>query len=344
MEPARLNPAIPIPRAKVFAKARELNLSPSEDRFDRFRKAHLLDDLVPITGSMQRGFLPEQANRFLFLLWLGKALGQRLKPSALAFWLCWYGADDVPPELVCEHIDRTLVSFLALMRREFDRRRVPVHGVRKPEQWEKVSRPWGRFVLKHYIGRAVNNPVARQVFSWTVGLALRALLSPTSFDVVAPVVRRLGRLIGVDTAKTEALREIWAALSEGVQLFTLDEHKNPLVAVIREINAADPSQIIALVHDTRLVVGAMGAAIPFFRIDAAPTASDPNDKKLVYIAKHFAPGMVAAITLTRNFPHAIEMRRNLREGNYQPVIGEFHQIKIVTDNIAAKIGIGEKHE
>ncbi|MGA7201583.1 MAG: hypothetical protein WBX26_07125, partial [Candidatus Cybelea sp.] len=105
MQPERVDPPIPIPKAKVFAKATELNLSPSEDRLDRFRKAQLLDDLVPIPGTTQRGFFPAQANRFLFLLWLGKALGQRLRPSAMAFWLCWYGADDVPPELVCEHID-----------------------------------------------------------------------------------------------------------------------------------------------------------------------------------------------------------------------------------------------
>lgn len=331
-----------IPKAKVFARATELNLSPSEDRLDRFRKAQLLDDLVLIPGTTQRGFLPEQANRFLFLLWLGRALGQRLRPSAMAFWLCWYGVDGVPPELVCEHIDRTLVSFLAMMGREFDRRRVPVKGVRNPEQWQKVEKPWGKFVLKHYFGRAINSPIARQVFSRTAGLALRALIAPTSFDAVAPIVRRLGHLIGVDASKTEAFREIWAALREGVQLFTLDQHKNPLVTEIRKINATDPALIIPIVRDTRLMVAAMGAAFPIYRMDAAPEAADPNDKKLVYIAKHFAPGMVAATALTRDFPHAIEMRENLRKGNYEPVVAEFHQIKIVTDNIAARIGIGPK--
>ena len=332
-----------IPKAEVFAKATELGLAPSDDRFDRFRKAALLDELIPIAGTNQRAFTLEQANRFAFLLGLSKALGsKRPRPSALAFWLCWYGFDDIPAELICEHIDRTMLSFLAMMRREFERKRVPISGVRDPKRWEKVGKPWGKFMLKYYLRRAIGNPIAQQAFSWTFSLALRAIASETSFDAVAPMLQRVAYVFGIDKAKVEGLREIWSAFSEGLQLFALDVSKNPLIGTIREINAKDPELIIPIVRDTRLVVYAMGAVFPIFQTAKAPLAEDPNDKTLAYIAKHFAPGMAAVVALTRDFPHAIEMCRKLREGNFQPLLEEFHQVKVVTDDMMRKIGIEAK--
>jgi hypothetical protein len=331
-----------IPKSVVFAKAEELQLSPSDDRFDRFRKAGLLNDLAPIAGTTLHGFTKDQANRFIFLLAVCKVLGKRPRLSALAFWLCWYGADDVPTDLVCEHVERTMLSYLALLRREFDRKRVPPKGMRNPRRWERAGQPWAKFILKNLLRRAVDNPIAREVLSWTVGLALRALISPTSFDAVASILQRLAYLIGIDKSKIEAQRELRAALSEGAQLFTLDANANPLVEAVRAVRAHDPNAIIPIVRDTRLTVGAMGAVFPIFRIANAPLVDDPNDKTQAYMAKHFAPGMTAVVALTRDMPHAVELHRAMREGNYRPALQEFHQIKAVTDDIAARIGVGAK--
>jgi|GEM_PF-5668157 hypothetical protein len=342
MEQQHHDTAALIPKTTVFAKATELDLSLSDDKLDRFRKAGLLDDLVPIGGTTQRGFRLAQANRCVALLAICKVLGQRPKFSALAFWLCWYGFEDVPPDLICEHIDRTLLSYLTMLRRELDRKRVPINGVRDPKRWDKVGKPWGRFILKNYLRRAVDNPIAREVFSWTVGLVLRALISQTSFEAVATILQRVAYLVGIDKSKTDALREIWGALSDGVKLFTLDEAQNPLIRVVRQINATDPKMIIPLVHDARLTVGVMGAVFPVFNIAGAPLADDPKDAGRVYVAKHFAPGIVAVLALTRDLPHAISMRRNFREGNFQPALDEFYQVKVITSDMMRKLGIGAK--
>ena len=333
-----------IPKSVVFAKAIELELTPSDDRFDRFRKAGLLHDLAAIPGTTQHGFTKDQANRFIFLLAVSKVLGRRPRLSALAFWLCWYGAENVPADLVCKHVERTMVSFLAYLRREFDRRRVPPKGMRNAQRWERAGQPWAKFILKSLLRRAVDNPIAREVLSWTVGLALRALISPTSFEAVGGILQRLLYLVGVDKSKTEAQRELWATLSEGAQLFTLDADANPLVGAVRVVRAEDPKAIIQIVQDTRRMVGAMGAVFPLFRIANAPLVEDRSNKTQVYMAKHFAPGMTAVTALTRHMPHAIELNRAMREGNYEPVFAEFHQVKVVTDDIAARIGLGANHE
>lgn len=329
-----------IPKSVVFAKAIELELEASDDRFERFRKAGLLRDLTPISGTTQRGFTWDQANRFIFLLAVCKVLGKRPRLSALAFWLCWYGAQDVPADLVCEHVERTMLSFLAKMRREFDRKRVPPKGTRDPRRWKRAGEPWAKFIVKNMFHRAAGNPIAREALTWTIGLVLRAVISPTSFETVAGILQRLCFLIGIDKSKIEAQRQLWLALSEAAPLFTFDVNANPLVGAIRTVRAEDPNAIFQIVQDTRCTVGAMGEVFPIFRLANPPLVEDPNDETQVYMAKHFGPGMTAVIALTRNMPHAIELHRSMREGNYDLVFAEFHQVKVVTDDIAARIGMG----
>jgi hypothetical protein len=158
-----------IPKTVVFAKAEELDLAPSDDRFDRFRKAKLLNDLVQVPGTTQHGFTKDQANRFIFLLAVGKPLGKRPRLSALAFWLCWYGVAEVRPDLICEHVERTIIAFLRYIRREFNRKRVPPKAIRNPRRWERAGDPWAKSILKIMLRRAVDNPLARQVLSSLVG-------------------------------------------------------------------------------------------------------------------------------------------------------------------------------
>jgi|HubBroStandDraft_2_1064218.scaffolds.fasta_scaffold01489_3 hypothetical protein len=331
-----------ISKTEVFAKAEELQLAPSDDRFDRFRKAKLLDDLALIPGTTQRGFTREQANRFITLSAVSKALGKKTRPDALAFWLVWYGFENVPAGLVCDHVERSVTSFLRYMRREFDRKRVPPKGLRNPQRWERAGEPWAKFIIKHLFQRAAGNPVAQEMLSFLVGLALRALISPTSFESVAHLLQRLAFLAGAKKSKVEALREAWTFLGEAMQLFTLDIEQNPLVDAIRKVKAEDMQLIDSLVLDTRNSVDVMGAIFPVFRTASPPLSEDPNDKTKTYIAKHFGPSMTALVALTRDMPHAIEMHRDMREGKYDAALTEFHQVKIVTDDIMMRIGVGAK--
>jgi len=329
------------PKAQVFARATELGFEPSDERFERFRREGLIGDLERIEGTTQHGFTRAQAYRFIALLGFCKALGKRPRRSALAFWLCWYRFDDVPPDLVCEHVERTMLAFIKYMRREFARKRVPIYGVRDPKSWEKAGQPWSKTILKTLLQRARNNPIAQQFFSWTIGVALRALISPPPFAGVARVLRQIAALLGLHQDKTEALEQLWLVLSEGAQLFKLSEAESPLLNVVREVRAANPSDMVELVRDTQLTLAVMGTCFSRFDIRNAPFPEVPGEKISVDLGKHLGPAMVSVTALTRNAPHGAEMRRRFRAGDFDAGLAEFHQFKIIADEIKQRIGAGE---
>jgi hypothetical protein len=173
---------------------------------------------------------------------------------------------------------------------------------------------------------------------------LRALISPITFEGIATIVQRLAYLVGAEKSKAEAQREAWVVLSEGVQMFNHDVDTNPLICAVREVRAEDPNLIFTIVTDTRNTVWAMGEAFPILKTASPPLADDPDDKTKKSVAKLFGPAMTAATAFTRHMPHGIELRRKMREGNFQPALAEFHQIKVITDTVAARIGIGADHE
>jgi hypothetical protein len=333
-----------IPRGTVFAEAARRGLAPSDDRFDRFRASGLITDLAAIKGSNQRGFTPYQAQRFLDLLTLCKKLGtKRPRASALAFWLCWYGATDIPPELVCVHSERSVCTYLHFLGRQYDRRRVPSRSHEDPERWRKAGMPWAKPFIKEVLQSFIDNGMMLDILSTIVGLVLRALFSKTSFEVVAPTIKRLAFLLGIKEIKMEAIRKAWDVIEEGLQqLLTVDERRNPLLVAVREIKANNPHEIIGLVHDTRRTIAAMGHIFPIYRIPAAPEVADPKSDVSKTLARLFPPGITAVLALTRNEPHAIAMRENMRRGNFDPVLQEFYQVRVLRDSIIARISKEQK--
>lgn len=327
-----------IPRGEVFAEAAKRGLEPGDDRFDRFRAAELIADLRPIKGTTQRGFTPAQAQRFIDLLALCKMLGtKRPRASALAFWLCWYGAADIPPKLVCAHIERCVCTYLRFLSRQYDRRRVPRRSHDDPERWRKAGAPWASRFIKELLQSYIDNGIMLDVLSTVIGLALRALFSKTSFEVVAPIIKRLAVFFGLKEITPDAARKGWDLAAEGLQLFNPDERTNPLLVAVRDVNANDPTEIIALVHDARRTVGVMGHIFPTYQIPRAPEVADPTSETSKTLARLFGPGITSVLALTRNEPHAIEMRENMRRGNFDPVVQEFYQVRVIRDSILAHI-------
>ena len=326
-----------LPRSEVFAKATSYGLQPGDDRFDRFRDAGLIEDLVPIKGTNQRGFTRPQAQRFLILLDLCRRLGtKRPRVSALAFWLNWYGYTDVPPELVCEHVKRTIRHVLRFLRREYGRRRVPMRSAQDPDRWRKAGMPWTKPFIREVLTSFIDNGIMLDILSTFVGLALRLLFSQVAFDVVAPILKRLAVLLKMNPDPT-AMRTLWDVAAEGLGLFNPDERTNPLLGAVREVNASDPSEIITLVQDARLHAAAMAHVFPIYDITQAPEVADPSSSISVWLNRHFAPGITAILALTRTSEHAIEMRKNLRTGNVEPVLQEFYQVKVARDTLLARI-------
>jgi hypothetical protein len=326
-----------IPRADVFAEATLRNLEPSEDRFDRFRAAGLITDLANIDGSNQRGFTPIQKQRFLDLLELCKALGsKRPRASALAFWLCWNGAADVPPELVCEHIERSVKTHLRFMARQYDRRRVPARLTNDPERWRKAGMPWARSFIKEFLAKYLGNGLVLDILSVLVGLLLRAVFSDSSFESVAGLLKRLAFLFGNKDVKLDSLRRVWNMLRDATQLVNTDERKNVLLMAVREVNAQDAAQIIDIVHDTQRTIAVMARVYPMYNVEGAPAVPDPSNDTAISMLRIFPGAITAVSVLTREEPHAIEMRENLRSGNVAPVLAELEQVRVARDSILAR--------
>ena len=327
-----------IPRGEVFAEAERRGLDPRDDRYDRFRAAGLITELAWIKGTNQRGFTIYQANRFLDLLTLCNKLGtKRPRAAAFAFWLCWYGATDIPPELVCAHIERCVCTYLRFLGRQYDRRRVPMRSHGDDERWRKAGMPWAKPFIKELLQSFIDNGIMLDLLSTVIGLVLRALFSRTSFEAIAPVLKRLAFLVGIKEIKMDIVRKGWDVIQEGLQLVNTDESRNPLLVAVRELKAHEPAEIIGLVHDMHRTLNVMGYVFPVYEIPNAPEVADPKSDTSKTLARFFAPAMTAVLVLTRDEPHAIEMRENMRRGNFDPVVQEFYQLRVIRDSIFERV-------
>ena len=130
-----------------------------DDRFDRFRNQELMDDLLPIEGTTQRGFTSAQAQRFFDLLALCRQLrSKRPRASDLAFWLCWNGATDVPPYLVCEHVERCVRAYIKALSASTNVVAFLSGWLTIPSSWRKagmslgeVPRRWGAAIVRQVV-------------------------------------------------------------------------------------------------------------------------------------------------------------------------------------------------
>jgi hypothetical protein len=327
-----------VPKGEVFEEARRRDFAPGDDRFDRFRAWGLISELAPIPGTTQRGFTPSQAQRFFDLLSLCKQLGsKRPRASALAFWLCWHGATDVSPRLVCEHIERAVLSYLRFIKRQYGRRRVPMREAHDSERWRKAGIPWVKPFISEFFQSFVDNGLMLDILATMVGLALRMLFSDASFEAAATIFRRIAFLFGIKETKLEAMRTIWNIAREARQLFTVDERANLLLNAVREVNRENPSEIIQIVQDGRLVIGVMGAVFPIYKVSSAPALSEGSSETRVSVARNFPPAMCSVLAATRRVPHAVEMRQRLRAGDKEAAMAEFQQIRVIRDSIIAHI-------
>jgi hypothetical protein len=327
-----------IPRREVFEEAERRGLAPSDDRFDRFRKAQLLGDLDYLPDSKQRGFTAHQAKRFFDLLSLSQQIAsKRPRPTALAFWLCWHGATDVPAELVAEHVERSVLTFLRTLKRQYERRRVPSRNSADPERWRQAGMPWAKAAIKEFVAPRIKSPLLVDIIATATGMALRTWFSNPTFESTLALLRRFLWLFGAKEINVELARQLWDMLQDGLRLFTTYERSNPLLGAVREVNATKPEQIIELVHDARRACEVMGTVFPFYRMACEPPV--PVDPQYPIVAKYhlFPPGFAAVMALVRDYPNAIKMRQHLRDGNNEPVLEEFRAIAVIRDSVLGRV-------
>jgi hypothetical protein len=325
-------------RSAVFEEATLRGFGKCDDRYDRFRTAGVLDDLDFVSGTKYRAFTRKQEQRFFDLLTLCDQLRtKRPRASELAFWLCWNGATDVPPELVCEHIERTVLFVIQFIRREYNRRRVPLRSENDPERWRQAGLAWAKPLIRQFLAKRVGNGLLLDIVSTAVGLALRALVTGGSFKKAAPLLKRFAFLFGGGNVPIEAMRELWGMLQEGLTLFSLNKRSNPLLVAVREVVASDPRQIIGHVQDGRLACEVMAAVFPMYNVSGAPALPEGCENQKVSIHRMLPPGISAVLALIRNDPHAIDMREQLRNGNTEPALLQFRALGAARDLVLFRV-------
>ena len=187
----------------------------------------LIGDLVPIEGSKQRGFTPAQAQRFLRSADVVQAAGtKRPRASALAFWLCWNGATDVPPGSRLRAIERRrriLGASYAAVRTKARSSAI----AEDPERWRKAGIPWAKPFIKELLQSFIDSAIMLDILATIIGLVLRALFSQTSFE--AAVLKRVAFLFEHKEVRSGRAREIWNVILRDCELFDIDERNERLL-------------------------------------------------------------------------------------------------------------------
>jgi hypothetical protein len=329
-----------VPKVTVFEEARSYGFFPSEDQFDRFRDAHLLDDLLPIRGTNQRGFTPEQRIRFLNLLWICQGLKtERPRIGEVAFWLCWMGYRDVPAQTICEFIDESLQSTLGKLRRTFTRTGVPVgRQPSDPRAWDSVGKPWVRFTLKHPLRWLSGSEVARQVVQSMFALIIRAVLTQASFETVGRLFRKVVFVITGREPDPQALRDAWDGIVDAARVIDIDQTRNPLLKAIREVNATNPVAIVDYVQDGRRFVEQLCKFFPWFT-DARAMASGENAdlKPLEWANRALRISSAAIVATLRDNEHTSRVREQLRSGNTAESDADLAALKMTINSIVDRI-------
>jgi hypothetical protein len=329
-----------IPKSDVFAEARGYGFSPSEDQFDRFRNAGLLDDLLPVRGTNQRGFTPEQRIRFLNLLWICRGLKtERPRMNEVAFWMCWIGYRDISAQTICEFIDESLQSTLGKLRRTFTRTGLPVdRKIGDPREWDTVGKPWVRFTLKHPLRWLNTNEIARQVIQAMYALIIRAVLTQANFETVGRLLRKAVFVITGRKRDPQALRDVWNSIVDAARLLDIDQTRNPLLKAIREVNATNPEAIIDCVQDGRRFIDQLCKFFPWFT-DARAMATDPDSdmKSLEWANRTLRISSAAIVALLRDNEYTTRVREQLRLGDTAESDAQLRSLKVAITSVVDRI-------
>jgi hypothetical protein len=331
-----------IPRRDVKSRIAQVALLvPSDDQIDRWHADGLLCE--PHSGERPSvyGYTEMQQQRLLLITRIVSSLkSERVHSSEIAFWLCFNGATDIPPELVLEHIEATIKAFQSRWLRilnELGSRNEGSHigilGVAKKLGWLLAK----KLVLK-VIPSLGHSSLAREFIGTGVALVLRISVKPNQYGDVAADLRRATTVLRRESGppSEHVLRELFSVVSDMSQLLRLDDENAMLVAV-RVIARQNPASILQVVESTRNALATGSRFFPWMTNPAAVPFFGPEDRE--FFGRYFAPALCGAMATLRDNEHAKQLNAELRAGNPERALAEWGQMKQVSDYVVETIAL-----
>ena len=332
----------PIPRREAKVRIAQAGYEPpSDDQIDRWHSEGLLCE-QPSTGRpLAHGYSETQVRRLIAIARIVAALkSQRVRSSEIAFGLCVNGAIDIPPGLVCEHVEVAVRAFQAKIRRILNE-----IGSRNEGFYVGFlgkARKLGGLLAKNILLKAIpslaRSGFAREVIGTTIGLFLRALAKPVQYGELAGDIRRTTTALRPDSMPPtrQALRELFATISDASQLLRLDE-ENAMLLAIRTVG--DSGEIFSVVEFTRNLLAVASRFFPWMTNPNAVPWLDAEDRE--FLRRYSIPVVCGAMATIRANEYTKGLAADLRAGNTGRASVEFAQMKQFGDYFVGAISVKE---
>ena len=329
-----------VPKGRVLERIRrELEVSLTDDRLDRLRKANLINPTVAIEGTTERGYTIDMANRIMLIASIIKYFGkQRLRESEMAFWLAYCGVR-VPVPLVLKHLEASAKSFISAGRRFLD------------------SRGKG-YLASNGNASALVRPLVKalaKLFSWgkradlTLGkplglltfIAMNGMLSTKAFaglkHLLLEIASQLrGEQIVDGTAPAAVL---WGAVTDFMPFIRLDDENRMLVAV-RAFNPNDAETLYTAVTAVRRFRETAGAVFPWLVHASTETTNPkwkPTQQGFDRANRYLAPCMCAGLLAMRDDLQSAQRTQALAAGDLADVTGDMLIVKAIGEQFGVSL-------
>ena len=330
-----------VSKTDLFAGLAAAGFQPSDDRLDRLRAAGLIDQFVPLPDCGPERFTTKaQAARIRLAYQIAADLRlKKPKVSEIAFWMAVAGYD-VPPDLVAEHIEKSLEAFLSRMYRILTGRGVTIDLDYPilPRETKSLGQRIGKYLAARPVFK--DSFIAQLAITALAQFSLEFLFRKESFSLVAPLVKRFLVFVLKDENQASLFaRSFWDELCDALELIAPGD-RNRLKRAVRECRESSPQRINPAVRDTALFVKVMSRVMPLFSDKSIGTnLLGMGDADWHFIKRYFLPTMSAALILTDEHPYATELRNAAHQGDLRQLESDMAQVAtagaIVLERISA---------
>lgn len=330
-----------VPKGQVLERIRrELDISLSDDRLDRLRKATLIGPTVAIAGTTERGYTIDMANRIMLIASIIKYFGkQRLREAEIAFWLAYCGIR-VPAPLVLKHLEASAKCFVSSSRRLLDSRGKGylasngnagalvgplLKGLAKLFSWGKRA------------DLALGKPVGLLVY-----ITLNGMLSTKAFLGLKRLLLEIGAQIrGEPIADGSAPATVlWEVVTGFMPFIRLDD-QNRMIVAAQTFDPADADTLYTAAVAVRHFRETASTIIPFLA-HASPETINPKWKftqqDFDFANRYMAPCMCATLLGMRDDPASAQRTRDLAAGNLTDATSDLLMAKAIGERLGPTLG------
>lgn len=298
---------------------------------DRWRAVDLIENSSLILGTLERGFTRAQAERILAVAAAAADIASERPGTAEIAYRLAYEGEDVPAELVLQHLEDSVGAFQSGMRRFLKR-----FGGGKLLQVDSVQ-PLARLIVRAVLKRCAP-PVARGILEDGVMVLLDTMLSDAppqrAPQMFATLVRRI-----FPHSTPEAPQMLWEILTECMRLLRLDD-KNVMIQAVREVNRNERDIVLQTVRDTRLMLAIAAQVFPWM-LDAKPLLRYEwfTEEDSDFVKRRFAPCISTILLTARHNAYTRQLLQDVREEKSDDALADFRLLKRAADETASNLRI-----